>query len=239
MAAVYVGTSGWSYPEWVGRFYPNGTSPTRMLDFYGRRFTTVEAHATYRRLPSASALERWRSQVPAGFRFAPKAHMGLTHRRDLDGLDDRMAAFLTAIAPLGEHLGPVLFSLPHHDPDLDRLDRLLAAIPPPPDGPVAAFELGPNWYTGEVIDRLEAHHATLVVLDNDLDHERRAPLSVGPVAYVRLRRARYDRATLDAWAERLVKLQADGRDSYVYLKHDEQGDGPRYARRLTELISDR
>ena len=177
--------------------------------------------------------------MPAGFRFAPKGHMGLTHRRDLDGLDERMAAFLAAIAPLGELLGPVLFSLPHLDPDLDRLDRLLAAIPRPPDGPVAAFELGPNWYTGEVIDRLEAHHATLVVIDNDLDHEQRAPLSVGPLAYVRLRRARYDRAALEAWAERLAKLQAEGRASYVYLKHDEQGDGPRYARRLTELLSGR
>jgi uncharacterized protein YecE (DUF72 family) len=220
----------------LGRFYPNGTSPTRMLDFYGRRFSTVEAHATYRRLPSVAALERWRSQVPAGFCFAPKAHMGITHRRDLDGLEDRVAAFLAAIAPLGDHLGPVLFSLPHQDPDLVRLDRLLAALPPPPAGPVAAFDLGPNWYTSEVIERLEDHHATLVVTDNDAERGHRPPLTIGPLAYVRLRRDRYDRAALEGWAERLAKLQADGRDSYVYLKHDEQGDGPRYARRLTELL---
>jgi len=234
-----VGTSGWSYPEWLGRFYPNGTSPARMLDFYSRRFTTVEAHATYRRLPSNAALERWRAQVPPGFRFAPKAHLGITHRRDLEGVEDRMHAFLAAIAPLADSLGPVLISLPHQDPDLDRLDRLLGSLPPPSEGPAAAFELGPNWYTSEVIDRLEAHGATLVVVDNDSGRDGRAPLTVGPVTYVRLRRERYDRTALEAWAERLAKLAAGGRDSYVYLKHDEQGDGPRYARRLVELLADR
>jgi uncharacterized protein YecE (DUF72 family) len=210
-----------------------------MLDFYGRRFSTVEAHATYRRLPTVAALERWQTQVPAGFCFAPKAHMGITHRRDLDGLEDRMAAFFSAIAPLGDHLGPVLFSLPHQDPDLARLDRLLAALPPPPTGPVAAFDLGPNWYTSEVIDRLEDHHATLVVTDNEIERDSPPPLTIGPVAYVRLRRDRYDRAALEGWAERLATLRGDGRDSYVYLKHDEQGDGPRYARRLAELLPGR
>ncbi len=232
-----MGTSGWSYPEWLGRFYPNGTSPARMLDFYGRRFTTVEAHATYRRLPAAAALERWRTQVPPEFRFTAKVHMGITHRRDLDGVEERVAAFLAAVAPLGQHLGPVLLSLPHKEPDLDRLDRLLAAFPSPGSGPVPAFELGPAWYTGEVISRLDAHGATLVVLDNDNEREDRAPLTVGPLAYVRLRRDRYDRGGLEAWAEKLAKLRADGRDAYVYLKHDAEGDGPRYARRLAELLA--
>jgi uncharacterized protein YecE (DUF72 family) len=208
-----------------------------MLDFYSRRFTTVEAHATYRRLPTAVALEKWRTQVPPGFSFAAKAHMGITHRRDLDGVEDRVAAFLAAIAPLGDSLGPVLLSLPHKDPDLDRLDRLLAAFPPPPDGPVAAFEVGPNWYTSEVIGRLEAHRATLVVVDNDNERDQRAPLTVGSLAYVRLRRERYDRAGLEAWAEKLGQLRSDGRDCYVYLKHDQEGDGPRYARRLVELLA--
>ena len=232
-----MGTSGWSYPEWRGHFYPDGTAPARMLDFYGRRFATVEAHATYRRLPSAAALEKWRTQVPAGFEFAAKVHMGITHRRDLDGMEDRVAAFLAAVAPLADNLGPVLVSLPHKDPDLDRLDRLLAAFPMPPAAPVAAFEVGPNWYTSEVISRIEAHRATLVVVDNDSEGDERAPLTVGPVAYVRLRRQRYDRAGLEAWAEKLAKVRADGRDAYVYVKHDHEGDGPRYARHLVDLLA--
>jgi uncharacterized protein YecE (DUF72 family) len=229
-----VGTSGWSYPEWVGHFYPNGTSPSRMLAFYARRFPVVEAHATYRRLPSASALERWRAQVPPNFLFAPKAHLGITHRRDLDGVEQRITAFFDAVAPLNSHLGPVLFSIPHQAPDVARLDRLLAALPTAPRHPVV-FELGPAWIVPEVLSRLEAHGATLALVEAD---GREAPdLEVGPFGYLRLRRSRYTRTELDAWADRLQGLTAAGRDVYAFFKHDGTGDGPRYARRVMARLS--
>ncbi len=229
MGVARVGTSGWSYAEWVGHFYPNGTSTSRMLAFYGRIFSTVEAHSTYRRLPTPATIERWVSSVPADFRFSPKAHLGITHRRDLDGVEERVAAFFAALAPLGEHLGPVLFSIPHHRPDLERLDRLLDALPPGHQGGVA-FELFPSWVTSEVLSRLESRGATLVLVDSD---GRRAPdLEVGPFTYLRLRRTRYTRSDLDGWAKRVASLTADGRDAYVFFKHDESADGPRYARRV-------
>ena len=224
-----MGTSGWSYPEWVGTFYPAGTSTSRMLPFYARLFPTVEAHGTYRRLPSPPALERWASHVPPGFQFAPKAHIGITHRQDLEGVEERVDAFFAAVALLEDHLGPVLFALPHRQPDLDRLDRLLGALPSAPR-PRAAFELAPAWVTPDVVRRLEAHDATLVLVDAG---GRGAPeLEVGPFTYVRLRRGRYDREELDAWAARLDRATARGRDVYAFFKHDEHGDGPRYARRV-------
>lgn len=234
MAEVRVGTSGWSYLEWIGRFYPNGTSPARMLEFYARRFTTVEAHSTYRRLPTPATLVRWDQQVPPGFRFVPKMHLGVTHRRDLDGVEDRVTAFVDAVAPLGERLGPLLLSLPHHEPDLARLDRLIDALPPPPHGRPAAFELAPAWATTAVYDRLDAAGATAVV--SDTSRPDVSIPAVGPLAYVRLRRDRYNRAELEAWADRLAKVRADGRDVYAFLKHDERGDGPRYARRLAAAV---
>ncbi len=221
MARVRVGTSGWSYPAWVGSFYPAGTSPARMLGVYAASFDTVEAHATYRRLPAATALTRWVEAVPAGFRFAPKAHMGITHRRDLDGVEDRVSAFLAAVAPLGTTLGPVLFSLPHHEPDLARLDRLLAAAPAG-----AAFDLGPAWHRPDVLDRLDAAGATVVLTDSP------SVPSVGPLAYVRLRKGEYSASELDLWAERLAKVVADDRDAYVFFKHDEAATGPHLARAL-------
>ncbi|MGI9021973.1 MAG: DUF72 domain-containing protein [Acidimicrobiales bacterium] len=230
-----VGTSGWSYPEWVGRFYPNGTPPARMLAFYGRRFPCVEAHATYRRLPLATTLQRWTEQVPTEFRFVPKAHLGITHRRDLDGVEERIAAFFEAVSPLGPHLGPVLFSVPHQQPDLGRLDRLLGGLPPLPRRPVA-FELGPAWMTPEVVTRLEAHHATIVVVDADGSVPVPLLAEVGPLTYVRLRRGLYDRATLDSWAERLAKAAADGREAYAFFKHDDAGNGPRYARHVISRL---
>ncbi|MFN2608726.1 MAG: DUF72 domain-containing protein [Acidimicrobiales bacterium] len=224
-----VGTSGWSYVEWVGRFYPNGTSPARMLPFYAKRFPAVEAHSTYRRLPAPTALERWAAEVPPDFRFAPKAHLGITHRRDLDGVEDRVAAFFDALAPLGDRTGPVLFAIPQKQPDLDRLDRILHALPAGPRPPVA-FDMGPAWAVPEVIDRLEAHDATLALVEAE---GRDAPdLDVGPFTYLRLRRSRYDRAELDAWAARIRAIVHRGRDVYAFLKHDEVGDGPRYARQV-------
>jgi uncharacterized protein YecE (DUF72 family) len=225
MGAVRVGTSGWSYPAWVGPFYPTGTSASRMLGVYGSAFDAVEAHATYRRLPSMVALNRWTAAVPAGFRFACKVHMGITHRRDLDGVEDRGAAFLAALAPLGEYLGPMLVSLPHQAPDLDRLGRVLDALG------AGAFELGPSWERTDVLDRLDAGGATLVVSDTTERPAGGIP-SVGPVAYVRLRRFDYTPAELDLWAERLAKVAADDRDAYVFLRHDDAATGPRLAREL-------
>jgi uncharacterized protein YecE (DUF72 family) len=224
MGVVRIGTSGWSYPSWVGPFYPAGTSPARMLGVYASQFDTVEAHATYRRLPTAAALARWVDTVPSGFRFAPKAHMGITHRRDLDGVEDRVAAFLAAVAALGPTLGPVLCSLPHQQPDLDRLGRILAAFTVP-----VAFDLGRAWDRPDVIDRLDAAGATLVVTDGPIP-------TVGPLAYVRLRAGDYTPAELELWAERLAKVAAEDRDAYVFLKHDDAASGPHLARELQQRL---
>jgi uncharacterized protein YecE (DUF72 family) len=231
VAVVRVGTSGWSYPAWVGTVYPPKTSPARMLGVYAGEFSTVEAHATYRRLPSTDALAKWRDAVPPSFRFAPKAHMGISHRRDLDGVEDRVGAFLAAVAPLGRTLGPAMVSLPHLTPDLDRLTRILGAFTVP-----AAFELGPAWAaSAEVLDALDAGGATLVVSDTS-ERPASAIPAVGPVAYVRLRRADYTPADLDVWAERLVKVVAEDRDAYVFLKHDDDATGPRLARELMSRL---
>jgi len=233
---AWVGTSGWAYAEWIGSFYPKGTTAARMLRHYATQLSTVEAHSTYRRLPSASTLERWGAQVPGAFRFAPKAHIGITHRRDLDGLDERMRAFFASVTSLGPRLGPVLFQLPHQRPDLTRLDALLEAMPV---GVAAAFELGPAWFTGDeagdVLDRLAGRQATIVLVETDA--RPAADVDVGPFTYARLRRSHYSAAELDRWGERLAKLQADGRDLYVYLRHDDEGQAPGYARQLMERLA--
>src|SRR5689334_13142508 len=104
MGEIRVGTSGWSYPAWVGPFYPERTSPARMLSVYAETFRAVEAHATHRRMPTADGLAKWATQASDGFRFAPKAHVGITHRRDTDGLGDRVAAFFAVLEALGDRL---------------------------------------------------------------------------------------------------------------------------------------
>lgn len=201
-----------------------------MLGAYASAFATVEAHATYRRLPSTAALARWAGAVGPGFRFAPKAHMGISHRRDLEGVEDRVSAFVAAVSPLGPALGPVLVSLPHQEPDLDRLGRILGPLTTP-----SAFELGPAWDRADVLDRLDAAGATLVASDT-AERPAAAIPPVGPVAYLRLRRPDYTPAELDVWAGRLAEVAAGGRDAYVFLKHDDAATGPRLARELAARL---
>ncbi|MDQ3980812.1 MAG: DUF72 domain-containing protein [Actinomycetota bacterium] len=232
-----MGTSGWSYPEWVGSFYPAKTAGARMLGFYGRHFLTVEAHSTHRRAPTAAALQRWVEAVPPQFRFAPKAHAGITHRRDLDGVAERVRSFDQSLAPLGDRLGPVLFVLPHRQPDLTRLDLLLEALGPLPRlHPV--FELAPGWWVDDVFDRLERHGASLAIVDRDgarVPEERWAV--AGPLAYVRLRRQSYSDGELAGWAHRLAEAAATRSEgAYAFVKHDEKGNAPRYARALVEHL---
>lgn len=231
-----MGTSGWSYPGWTGHLYPPGTSAARMLAVYAARFPTVEAHGTHRRRPTPASLARWTASVPPTFRFAPKAHAGLTHRRDLTGVDDRMRDFTEALAPLGPLLGPVLFVLPHRRPDLDRLRRLLDALPP--EGPAAVFELAPAWHVPEVLDMLERSGASLALVDRAGDPPPTSP-PPGRVAYVRLRAPSYSDDRLDAWASRALDWAGAGRETYLFVRHDETGEAPRYAGRLVEHLRTR
>jgi uncharacterized protein YecE (DUF72 family) len=234
VAEVQVGTSGWSYKQWVGTLYPDRTAASKMLGAYAERLSTVEAHNTFRRRPRASSLEGWAAAVPPTFKFALKAHVAITHQRDLAGVEDRVSSFFESLAPLGERVGPVLFQLPHRDVDLERLDRLLDALPATPS---AAFELGPAWNTVDVLTRLDKVGATLVAVDKDGDGDGDgdgpALPDVGSIAYVRLRRDQYDDEALGRWAGRLRQAAVGGRQVFAYLRHE--GD-PLEAVRLNHAV---
>ena len=223
-----MGTSGWSYKEWAGVLYPPRTPASGMLAAYADRLPTVEAHNTFRRRPRAATLEGWAAVVPPSFRFALKAHVAITHQRDLAGVEERVTNFFDALTPLGDRVGPVLFQLPHRDVDLERLDRLLAGLPA---SPPAAFELAPAWNVPDVRARLDKAGATLVVVDGD-GEDAEIP-DIGRIGYVRLRRERYDNAQLARWARRLLDVAHNGRPVFAYLRHE--GD-PLEAVRLLEAV---
>src|SRR5688572_16873960 len=109
---LLLGTSGYSYAPWKGRFYPADLPAGRMLDFYAQRFSAVEINSTYYRMPTAASLSAWRAQVPAGFRFALKCPQRVTHVRKLVDAGDDLRRLMTAAQELGDQLGPILVQLP-------------------------------------------------------------------------------------------------------------------------------
>src|ERR1051325_4603555 len=105
----YVGTSGYSYKEWKGTFYPEDLPEKQMLHFYGERFRSVEINNTFYRMPKASVLEAWAQEVPADFKFVLKAPQRITHQHRLKEANDSVAYFLDVAGVLKERLGPLLF----------------------------------------------------------------------------------------------------------------------------------
>src|SRR5262245_30787238 len=166
----FVGTSGYSYPQWKGSFYPAKLPAREMLGFYAARFRTVEINNTFYRPPAASVLEAWAAQVAAEFRFVLKAPQEITHVRRLKDVGELASSFLEAAGTLEGRLGPLLFQLPpNFQKDVPRLRAFLAPLPP---GCRAAVEFRhPSWFDDEVFGLLRDHRAGLCVADADDDLE--------------------------------------------------------------------
>lgn len=230
---IDVGTSGFAYPAWKGRFYPADLPARRMLPYYAEHFRTVEINNTFYRMPSTRLLQAWASEVPADFRFVLKASQRITHVQRLRDAGDSLAYLLEVTETLGPRLGALLFQLPPNlKKDAERLRAFLALLP---QSRRAAFEFRhASWFDDEVYALLHAHRAALCIADAEGD------LAVPFVAtadwgYLRLRRPDYGDAALRGWAEQ-VRRQA-WRDAFVFFKHEDAGQAPRLARRFVELAA--
>src|SRR5689334_12851528 len=127
---LHVGTSGYSYKEWKGSFYPEKLPAKEMLHYYGERFGTVEINNTFYRIPKTVVVEAWASEVPADFKFVLKASQRITHILRLKDVDEPLSIFLRVASALKDRLGPLLFQLPPNmKKDADRLRGLLDQIP--------------------------------------------------------------------------------------------------------------
>ncbi len=239
---LLVGTSGFSFPEWKGTFYPADLPGKKMLRYYAERLGTVEINNTFYRMPKREMLAGWCEQVPAGFRFAVKAPQRITHWKRLVDAGEDTAYFLAQLEALGDRLGAVLFQLPPNlkretaeeraNGEPGRLERflpLLATTPAP-----FAFEFRhESWDDPAVGAAVVAAGGAVCASDTD---ERPAELVPGArFGYLRLRKSDYDDAALSAWAARL-RDQGWTR-AFVFFKHEDEGRGPQLARRFLDLWS--
>lgn len=231
---LLAGTSGFSYKEWCGPFYPADLPGDEMLRYYAQRFATVEINNTFYRMPAPAMLAKWSEQVPAGFAFTLKAPRRITHDKRLQEAEPHVAEFVRRADTLGERLGALLFQLPPYlRKDVPRLQAFLDLLP---KGRRIAVEFRhASWQDDEVYATLQTHGAMLCVTDTDTGE---TPFIVTATeGYVRLRRTHYDDADLAAWVERI--LARDVTRTYVYFMHEDEALGTRFATRLNELFSGR
>lgn len=232
MSRVWIGTSGYNYPEWKGSFYPEKMKPADMLTFYGQHFDSVEINYTFYRMPNAKTIDGWRAGAPEDFRFVLKAPKRITHERRLKDFGDSLAVFVRLASGLEGRLGPLLFQLP---PNLKKdLPRLEAFLDEMPDTAKPAFEFRhESWFDDDVLAALRARGAALCVADSE---KISAPVvQTAAFSYFRLRDEGYRDADIAAWTEKVRDASTSG-EVYVFFKHEESGKGPMFARQMKSLL---
>jgi uncharacterized protein YecE (DUF72 family) len=232
MMKVYIGTSGYAYKEWKGRFYPEKISPKEMLRFYSGRLKTVEINNTFYRMPKESVLTSWAGQVPDGFVFAVKAPQVITHLKRLRNVLDETDYLFETLSVLDRKLGPVLFQFPKSfRKDRPALKDFLALIP---GDRASAFEFrSPSWLDDEILGLLREKGASLCIADDD-ENTAHEIIRTAPWGYLRLRRSDYTDADLSQWMERI--LSQDWERAFVFFKHEDDAGGVDMAVRFRELV---
>ncbi|MGH2794791.1 MAG: DUF72 domain-containing protein [Actinomycetota bacterium] len=235
---IHIGTSGWQYDSWRGRFYPKDLPQSDWLPFFASRFETVEVNNTFYRLPKRETFVRWREQTPPGFVVTVKASRFITHIKRLKEPQEPIRTLYERAEGLGERLGPVLYQLPpRFRAVLVRLEAFLDALPR--HAPAAIEFRDPTWNTEEVWRLLDEHGAAFVLADRP--GARVHDIVTGGWSYIRFHQGQrhsphYRRGKLRRWAERITRLSAH--DVFIYFNNDHDGAAVHDAETIHSLLSD-
>jgi uncharacterized protein YecE (DUF72 family) len=237
-ARYLIGTSGWNYPHWRGRFYPATLPQRAWLEYYARHFSTVEINTTFYRLPPVRTFVDWRVAVPGSFTFAVKASRFITHIKRLRLSRGPVRRLVVRARGLGRRFGPILFQLPpNFGPDEPRLERFLNQLPPRHRYAMEFRQDG--WHRESVYRLLRRRGVACCISDGPA-----IPLRVVRTAsfvYVRFHgpggigAGLYGNSALRRWAAELRALCREG-TAYVYFNNDEAGYAVENATRLTDLL---
>jgi uncharacterized protein YecE (DUF72 family) len=259
---LHIGTSGFSYDDWVGPFYPQGLSKNEFLSFYAREFSTCELNFTYYRIPDARTLESMSARTPDDFLFTLKANREMTHEReDAEGAFSQFVAALDPLIQAGK-LGCVLLQFPwgfkNTPENRDYLARCRERLQSPRTGtplPAVVEFRNREWITDEVFQRLQALGLGFCCVDQPRFRSLIPPIAraTGEVAYVRFhgRNAakwwqhdeaweRYDyqyrTEELQEWVPKIRELDVQSRNTYVFANNHWQGQAVDTARQLRMLL---
>jgi uncharacterized protein YecE (DUF72 family) len=235
MTYYYIGTSGWHYDDWRGRFYPEKLPKAQWLEFYAHHFSTLELNNTFYRLPKESVFQKWHDSSPEGFVFSVKVSRYITHIKRLKDCGDEIDRFISKAIILKDKLGPLLYQLP---PGLHRDDDILKSflsILPQEMKHVIEFR-HESWFTEEVYDILRRHHTGFCAFD--MPKLTSPLLTTTNFAYIRfhgsdsLYSSCYTDEELAKWAKKITELAQNLKAVYIYFNNDVQG----YALKNAETI---
>ena len=232
----YAGTSGWAYAAWKPAFYPAKLPQKDFLKYYATQLNAVEVNYTFRRMINEKTIAAWLAQTPETFRIALKAHQAITHFKRLKNAEEPLRRFVDSIQPLAQagRLGPVLFQLPPNlKADLGALNSFLELLPRKLR---AAFEFRhASWFNEELYTILRQRNVAMCVAEND---ELQTPdVPTADFAYFRLRRSQYSEEDRRRIADNMRRRLPETGEIYTFFKHEEQPEGPLYARELLQAVS--
>ncbi len=228
----YIGTSGWHYDHWRGRFYPEKLTKTKWLEFYASHFATVELNSSFYRLPSEAAFAAWRDFSPANFTFAVKVSRFITHIKRLRDAGEAIEKFITRAKILDEKLGPLLYQLP---PNMHRNDEVLESfLSTLPRGMKHVFEFRhQSWLEEGVFQILHKYRIGFCIFDMP---SISCPLvATADFAYIRFHGSAglywscYSDEELASWARKLANLTENLKAIYIYFNNDAEAFAVRNA----------
>jgi uncharacterized protein YecE (DUF72 family) len=231
---TWIGTSGFQYPEWKGKFYPEKMPVKQMLPYYAERFSSTEVNYTFRQIPAEKVIVAWSEATPAQFKFSFKAPQRVTHFAKLRNCGEVLRIFHQALVMAGDKFGPVLFQLPPtFQKDAEVLRAFLADVP---EGMRAAFEFRhESWFDDAVFEILRDGKAALCVAENE---ELATPATAtADFGYLRLRREDYTGAQIKKWARWIGEQKSQWSETFIYFKHEEQAVGPKFAQMMQGELS--
>ena len=243
MTDIRIGTSGWHYKHWVGRYYPQSIKPGEMLAHYLRDFDTVELNNTFYHLPKEESFDAWRESTPPGVLFAVKGSRFITHMIKLKDAERGLSNFLPRAERLGDKLGPILWQLPPRwNVNLERLEDFLGKLPREHR---YAFELrNPTWMTDAVYELFQKYNAAFCIYELA---GYQSPIELtADWTYVRLHgptqfkyQGSYTDSQLAAWAERIRQWKRKLSAIYVYFDNDDSAFAVQNALTLRRLVAGR
>ena len=236
MAEIYAGTSGWAYTSWKPKFYPPKLAAAKFLAHYARRLNSVEVNYTFRRLVSEKTLTNWIASTPPQFKFSAKAHQSITHIKRLKGATSNTRTFLDSLQSLADagKLGVVLFQLPPFlKSDTALLEAFLGELP---RSRRLAFEFRhPSWFNEATYDALRQFNAAMCIAESE---KLETPdVVTADFCYYRLRKPDYSIGTVRKISRQVESHLEEGRNVFIYFKHEENPAGALYAEQLLRIVA--